>query len=409
MNEAIEKHDKSYINQLHENSKGWITKATKNPDFKQWHYRFRDLILEDLEGNNTYISVNTFYKTYRRIEYLKELQAAFIDLDTYNTEFNKNQIIMNLQENFYNKSIPIPSLTIDSGRGLTLMWLINKVPYKALPLWNAIQEYLYEQLKEFGADKKALDCTRVLRVVGSINTKSNTRVEVIDSYDYVYDLREIQSEFLPELEPKKKKKGRPKKTVFVHRERSLYHARIQDITKLCELREYDLRGHRELILFLYRYYLCYFLNDTEKALNDTLELNAMFRPPLPQNEAVSTTRSAERVYENKNKDYKYKNDTLIELLDISEIEQQQMVTIIGKEEYKRRKNIRDKKYQKKKYDKQLKKEGKTRKTVEIAERRAKIKSLIDQGFKQSNIIKQLDISKMTYIRDRNYLKKKGLL
>ena len=105
---------------------------------------------------------------------------------------------------------------------------------------------------------------RILRVPGSINSKSKTVVSIIDEYDYIYDLREIQKEFLPELKPKEKKKGRSKKINYIYRERSLYYARIQDITKLCELREYDLKGHREIILFLYRYYLCSFTEDVQK-------------------------------------------------------------------------------------------------------------------------------------------------
>lgn len=44
-------------------------------------------------------------------------------------------------------------------------------------------------------------------------------------------------------------------------ERSLYQGRILDLVKLCELRNYDVKGHREIILFLYRYYLCYFYED----------------------------------------------------------------------------------------------------------------------------------------------------
>ncbi|MFR6550327.1 MAG: hypothetical protein ACLUPY_02140 [Paraclostridium sordellii] len=91
-----------------------------------------------------------------------------------------------------------------------------------MPLWKAIQEYLYHQLKEFGADRQALDATRILRVPGSINSKSKTVVSIIDEYDYIYDLREIQKEYLPELKPKEKKKGRPKKVNYVYRERSLY-------------------------------------------------------------------------------------------------------------------------------------------------------------------------------------------
>ena len=94
-----------------------------------------------------------------------------------------------------------------------------------------------------------------------------------------------------------------------------------DTIKLCELREYDLKDHRELILFLYRYYLCYFGEDIEKALYDTLKLNSMFRQPLTENEVTRTTKSAEKVYEDQNKDYKYKNEILINLLEISDGEQ----------------------------------------------------------------------------------------
>ena len=81
---------------------------------------------------------------------------------------------------------------------------------------------------------------------------------------------------MPELSEKTPvRRGRPKKVLFVHRERSLYYTRLQDLIKLCELREYNLKGHRELILFLYRYYLCYFTEDIEKSLNDTLEVNSI--------------------------------------------------------------------------------------------------------------------------------------
>ena len=268
-----------YINIVHRNSEGWITKAKISSEgYKQWHYKHMQLVGLKFNEDNVYITLNTFYKTYRRIEYLKELKALFIDLDTYKTGFTKEQILMNLNENYFGKNIPIPNLIIDSGRGLYLIWLIKKVPSMALPLWKAVEEYFYRTLKEFGADIQALDATRILRIPGSINSKTHTEVKIIDNYDYLYDLREIQNEYMPELSEKAPiRLGRPKKVKYIYRERSLYYARIQDLIKLCELREYNLKGHRELVLFLYRYYLCYFTEDIEKSLNDTLELNNMFK------------------------------------------------------------------------------------------------------------------------------------
>lgn len=395
----------NYLDILHSDSKGWITRAEINCGYKQWHYRYKELLEQDFNQENVYISINTFYSTFRRLEYLKELKAQFIDLDIYKTGFTKEQIIMHLETDYFNKSIPRPNLIIDSGRGLYLIWLLKSVPSKALPLWKAVEEYLYRVLKPFGADRQALDPTRVLRVPGSINSKSKTTVSIIDEYDYIYDLREIQNEYLPELKPKEKKKGRPSKKVFIHRERSLYYARIQDITKLCELREYDLKGHRELILFLYRYYLCYFLEDTQKALEDVLELNREFREPLRETEVIRATRSAEKVYLSKDKDYKYKNETLIELLEITELEETHMSTIISDKEYKRRENIRVKKA----YQEKLKSEGKVSEKEKLSQRRAKIKDLLREGLKQKDICSQLNISKDTYIRDRKYLREQGLI
>lgn len=217
-------------------------------------------------------------------------------------------------------------------------------------------------------------------------------------------MREIQREFLPDLdENRNKKKGRPKKVVYVHRERSLYQGRILDLVKLCELRNYDVKGHREIILFLYRYYLCYFYEDEQNALEDVLELNKEFIQPLSEKEVIRATGSAEKVFKAKDKQYKYKNETLIELLEISEYEQTHMKIIIGKEEYKRR----DREYQKNRYLEQLQVQGKLTEKDKISRRRQKIKDLLAEGLSQKEIYTSLKISKRTCIYDIKFLKEQG--
>ena len=130
----------------------------------------------------------------------------------------------------------------------------------------------------------------------------------------------------------------------------------------------------------------------------------MFIYPLSEKEVVRATKSAEKVYQDKNKDYKYKNETLIELLDISEEEQMQLQTIISKGEYKRR----DREYQKNKYYKELKSSGKLTKQEELHQLRAKIKTLKNQGFKNKQIAQELGINIKTLERHITYMKKKGL-
>jgi len=412
---ALQVNKVNYIDNVHSNSNGWITRSViDKKGYSQWHYKYAELKDLDMSGENIYITLNTFYKPCRRLENIKELNTLFIDLDYYKTGKTKDQVLMDLEKNYFNQSIPIPNYVIDSGRGMYLIWLIKSVPSQALPLWKAVQDYLYKQLKCFGADRQALDATRILRVPGSINSKSKTVVNILDEYEYVYDLREIQNGFLPELKPYEKKKGRPSKINYIYRERSLYYGRIQDIIKLCELREYDLKGHRELILFLYRYYLCSFTEDIEKALNDALELNSMFRKALSKREVIRATRSAERCYLDKNKQYKYKNETLIELLEITEEEQRDMTIIISKEEYKRRKRIRNKnsydgEKAKKIYQEKLKSQGKLSEKEKISQRREKILDLLDKGHTQKEIYTLMKISKRTCINDVNFLREQGLI
>ena len=406
MRNALKLNKKNYIDNIHSRSKGWITRSViDKKGYSQWHYKYAELKDLDMSDENIYITLNTFYKPCRRLENIKELNTLFIDLDYYKTGKTKDQVLMDLEKNYFNQSIPIPNYVIDSGRGMYLIWIINAVPSKALPLWKAVQEYLYNQLKYFGADRQALDATRILRVPGSINSKSKTVVNILDEYEYIYDLREIQNGFLPELKPYERKKGRPSKINYIYRERSLYYGRIQDIIKLCELREYDLKGHRELILFLYRYYLCSFTEDIEKALNDVLELNSMFRQALSEREVIRATRSAERCYLDKNKQYKYKNETLIELLEITEEEQKYMTIIISKKEYKRRENIRGKKN----YQEKLKAKGKATKKEELNVLRKKIKALKEKGFKNKEITLMLEVPIKTLERHITYMKKNGLL
>ena len=67
----------NHLEMLHKDSKGYITISSKDPNYKQWHYKSEDIIdnAEDiLNIINAYVSQNTFYKPQRRIENIKELR-----------------------------------------------------------------------------------------------------------------------------------------------------------------------------------------------------------------------------------------------------------------------------------------------------------------------------------------------
>ncbi|MGS6898332.1 hypothetical protein AB7090_018910, partial [Clostridioides difficile] len=215
--------------------------------------------------------------------------------------------------------------------------------------------------------------------------KTQTEVKIIDYDGYTYTLKEIQENYLPELKEKKQKsKGRPKKVISLFNEYSLYHARLNDLIKICELRSYDMEGCREVTLFLYRYFTCCFMEDEVQALECTLELNKQFVKPLKENEVVKHTKSAETAY--KVKKYKFKNSTLIDLLGITEEEQKYLKSIIGKNEKYIRNNMR-------RQENRRNENGLTNREQEKQDKIKLVKKLYEKGYKQVEISEKLQLTK----------------
>ena len=345
-------------------SDGFVTlcKKTERGNFRQYHYRPEELAehLTEWMGEDIYFSQNTFYRPNRSIENIRQLKSLYVDLDFYIFNYDPSWILGKLQAEYFSESIPEPNLIIFSGQGLVLIWLIDPVPYKALPLWQAVQDYLLNQLQPLGGDPRAVDAARVFRLAGTVNSKNDMPVRVEYRHEYRYGLRDIQFDYLPELKPYierkniPKTKGRKKKVIHLYNIYSLHHSRLLDITKLVELRNGDVEGHRETLCFLYRYWSCCFTNSPEEALEQTLNFNSTFSAPLRKKEVITATKSAQKAWEARSNEkankiaiqkgypgagYNISNAKLIKWLDISPTEQEQMLTIIGPKEKQRRNTI----------------------------------------------------------------------
>lgn len=346
-----------------QNTDGYITIAKKDSrsgSFEQYYYRPEDLAshLTQVMGEDVFFSQNTFYRKARRIETIRQLRSLYVDLDFYIFNYDPNWILGKLELEFYRQTIPEPNLIIFSGQGIVLIWMIEPVPYKALPLWQAVQNYLIKELKPLGGDPKAADAARIFRLAGSTSSKNGNEVDVQYRHDYRYTLRDIQNEYLPELTPKKDKptRGRKKKVVHLYNLYSLHNARLRDLDKLVTMRHGEMEGYREITLFLYRYWSCCFTGDPQEALQQALEFNQTFTRPLSQKEAVKATASAQKAYAAKSDKeanerakamgypgagYRISNAKLIEWLGITPEEQRHLKTIIGPKE-KRARDLRAK-------------------------------------------------------------------
>lgn len=133
---------------------------------------------------DTWISQAEFFKPNRRIVNLWRMPLAYVDLDTYHVtelaqrgpEFQLARLLQYCDD----IDLPQPSTVVYSGRGLQVKWLFDKpVPAAALPRWQALQDELCRRLQPLGADFKARDASRVLRLVDTTNSKSAERVRVL--------------------------------------------------------------------------------------------------------------------------------------------------------------------------------------------------------------------------------------
>lgn len=341
---------------------GEIKKEKDKPyDFVQRSYKVNELLSHVELSKDCYTSMNTFYITRRKKSDIRHLNALFADIDYYNVPgVTIDHVLQTLDFYVRKELIPRPTFIIDSGRGVYFIWKIEDVPGKfvrAMRLYMAVQEYIYDLFKDIGADVNAKDVSRVLRLPASTNTKVDTKVKVIEYNEKAfYTLRFFQEYLLDkeEIEELKKKRAKPKakrksKIARLFNEYTLNIARMRDIETLCRLRNYNMTGLRDHVIYIYYYYNLLVHKDKNIALFNTKELNAKFTEPLEDSEIRSYIVSAERSVKEKEEGkeppkgykqagYNFKNETLIKILKITEEEQKHLSTIISKREKYDRKN-----------------------------------------------------------------------
>lgn len=432
----------------------------------------RELLLKCLEEENLYCSVNDFYVQGRHTgKYLTSLNALIIDLDYYNIPYlaglTAEQVIGLLEMDL---DFPQPTNYIDSGRGLYIIWMLEPTvaSRKAKRYWRKIEQSLIDLFLEFGADKRVKDTARVLRLIGTINSKTGKKVRLIfpNNIDEEafwnnpkrYELKEIAQylwgyEEEKEDKPKREKnKNHTTNITTLRTAKNLHYTRARDLEKIVKLRkDRPLEGIREHLLFLYRLQLLMANEEQEVALKMVLDLNNKLYDPLNESEVISATESAvtnsnlyfelkEKYREEKEKlklknlkmkktlneflvdngVYLYRNSTIIKDLNITEDEMEHLETLINKGVKKCRKDIANKEYyienkkdisdyRKQKYQEKIKKQGKKTKKEELKEIREKIKSLKTKGLKNKYIAQELDLPIKTLERHITYIKKNGLL
>ncbi len=386
----------------------------------------RKIVFQYINDKDTYISVNTTYIPKRVTENVRQFRALYIDIDLKDNEL-KNSTVYEIFILANEGKIPKPTMIVSSGGGLHIYWRIKNAPYGALSTWQELEDYLYFQLKQFGADIKATDCVRVLRLVSTINSKNNNVCELIHIDNKMeYSMYELREEFLNWSNRKKKKsyqlefqqtKITDNKVIAnsFFNSYSLHYQRAEDLVILCKSRKYKVTGYRNMILHCYAYWRGLVVREIE-----VHELNNSFTEPLKETEIKAICKCILKkvdmfiTYENElraglrprlpkgSRDkpgYWYKNKTLIEKLNITEEEQKELKTIINEKEKYRRCATEKKEKQK---AKRRNKDGLTPKQQELKELKIKVLELKEEGLSNRKIAKKFNLSEGTI---RNILKK----
>lgn len=412
---------KAYIDHLYDNGlEGYIQilNIGKNEKVEIYNTEYNGIkeIVHKFKGReDTFITPNSFYIPVRKNQNIRHFRALFIDIDI-NPNWSKNDAIYELYILADMGEIPRPTMIVDSGRGIHAYWRIENAPMGALYTWQELEDYLYKKLKYIGADIKATDSSRLLRLPNTINSRNKRECKVVLVEDNKYSMYDLREKYLNYKKGKNKgsskkscnSKGTKKTNKVKHYFNSYYlHLnRAADIETLCKLRNYDMEGYRNMALHCWIYWRGIYVRDEQQLQDMALEFNNKFKVPQKETEVKATVKSTmkaiekfidyeqglrsgqdKRVSKNMRErgGYWYKNSTLIERLGITKEEQRHLRTIIGTEEKYRRNNLRRRKERRNK-------DGLTAREQQKKETINNVLDLKRKGLNQTEIAKELGIT-----------------
>lgn len=307
----------------------------------------------------TFISMQSFRlgSKKRTTAHLEELRTVYLDIDYYKVDQLRNltpeAVAEKIMKVLRQKNVSLPSMTIDSGHGLYLIWLIDIHSAQWLPVWRFIMRQFHLCLADFGADAKSLDCSRVLRLPGTINQKENDTGVLVrginipqlpieytmrELYDQAVALKKtsINEEKIPEYtaapeENRRSKTRLEREKNRINKASRIYQIqvdRIYDLKLLLQMRQEKAVGTRELTFFYLNISLRRAGFSDPERMQILNQANQLLPQPLPYRELSNVVKSWTA--------YMPSNRVIIKQLDITPEEQKHMRTIFGPKEKARR-------------------------------------------------------------------------
>ena len=372
-------------------------------------YNSEELNINDFEKKqDIYYTPNTFNSPIKRDkEHLWQLNSFYIDIDHKKgtTPIDVYEVVGAIIQLVENKKIPEPTEFVNSGRGIHVYWSIENCHIMLLDLWEKIEQYLLQQFKtledsinNIKIDTRVVDPTRLLRLKGTTNSRSNTSCYSMQKKEEnIYNILDLKKQY---IKSKNKKKKREYKELIFLPTKNLYtlnSSRVQDFKEIVRLRHGNVVGYRNTLIMLYSYHYRLFNDITvNELIEEVKSFNKSFNKPYNTKQLISVCRSVNKTVkhfiEDNTKGYKFNNGYIIEALELSEEEQNKLITIISKDiKYKRNNNKRTPRNE----------EGLTKKQQELKEEEIKVKDMRKDGLSMQEIANKLGISKAKVVKLAN--------
>ena len=346
--------------------------------------------LKECEGiSDCYFSINSFYCEKRTTANIRHLNAFIIDYDYYKISDFKDISPENMYE-LIKPTLPVePTAVIDSGRGLYCIFALDHCSYHMTELYRHVYKNLISNQIQFGADPKATLVTQVIRIPGSINSRSGKSVRVIEANENRYKLPDLAKMLLPFTQEESKKYNEKKRRSVVKKATSRSSFSLEkDFKSLISMRnEAGISdGYREQLLYLYWEALLW-SDYSEKAIQKrVLIMNDLFSCPLDQNQLLKQCKPT-RKYEHRSS-----YQTIIRKLGITEDEMRKLIVLVSDRERKRRSAKSRRRTVR----------GRTHKKEALKQRREGVLKNLGK-LKISEIADLFGVSKKTILRDLEYI------
>lgn len=348
---------------------------------------------------------------------MNEITCLKADLDCHSeiADFVRDIKIKNtisiIRKAVEEKEMPLPTMIVNSGRGLHLYWVYNNAVKTKINGKNFTKEYYlhkytqqallgklnnilhrYKDYNILDIDMGVKDITRVLRVPGTYNDKAKKYSILLSNTEMYYTLSNIANKYfkdeIEELKPKKVYKPNKKRFKRYIRQiktstgngkgltpkvtiRENLNKRVDLLKNIQSMRGINCKGYRNTMLVMYCNLLCN-LYTTSSVMTELREFNNNFKEPLTEREVNNVIKMFVGEDGQIKKYYYWTNKRIIEVLNITAAEREQLNFTIS--------------------IKQHKKEISSKKKVTKEERNKQIIELCKQGIKQKEIAEKLNIS-----------------